>query len=168
MKNLLYPLKPNYKGKTKGWFAWLHHDTILEYSENVLERTEYVFACKPKNEIKERTEHMIYIPDNLLPKYLYEAKEKLYEAEEKLYEAKEKLYEAEEKLYEAKEKWHEAKEKWHEAKEKLYEAEEKRDEAEEKSSCSPKVIKYLKDNTPYSWDNDNKTLVSAISSSAFN
>ena len=122
--NTLYPLKPNYKGKTKGWFVWLHHDTILEWSDNVKERIAYVRKQKPKNEQKVRAKHMIAVPDEMIPKYLKDANQK----------------------------WRDADQKW----EDVYK---KREAAYQKFSCSPKLRKFLKENTPYSWDEDNKTLV---------
>jgi len=124
MKNTIYPLKPNYTGPTKGWFAWLHHDTVLEWSDNVIERTDYVFKNKPKHEMKARTEHMIVIPDEFIPKSLVRARE----AWEKAWEARENAQEAWEKTW-------------------------------EKAAKNPRIIKYLKENTPYAWDESNSTLI---------
>ena len=136
--NTLYPLKPNYKGKTKGWFVWLHHDTILEWSDNVKERTAYVRKEKPKNEQKVRAEHMIAVPDEMIPKYLKDA-----------YQKREDAYQ----------KWRDADQKWEDAYPKRRDARQKWRDADKKFSCSPKLRKFLKENTPYSWDEENKTLV---------
>ena len=143
--NILYPLKPNYKGKTKGWFGLLHHDTILEYSNNVIERTDYVFENKPKNELKTRSEHMVVIPDKFIPKYIKEARRKREEAARKWIEAYFKREEADRK--------------WREAERKRREADRKWKEAYHRASKNPRIIKYLKQHTPYSWDEANQTLI---------
>jgi len=192
--NTLYPLKPNYKGKTKGFFAWLHHDHILEWSHNVRERTVYVQENKPNDEMKTRAEHMIAIPDELIPKYSVEALQKWKEAHHKWDEALQKREEADQKWKEARQKWKEAlqklekaDQKWDEADQKREEADQKREEArhkwdealqkreearhkwdealqkreeaDQKFSHNPKLRKFLKANTPYSWDETNQTLI---------
>ena len=156
MKNTIYPLKPNYTGPTKGWFAWLHHDTVLEWSDNVIERTDYVFKNKPKHEMKARTEHMIVIPDEFIPKFLEKAWEAWEKARGEAWEAGEKARgarEAEEKAWEARE---EALDKAWEARENAQEAWEK---TWEKAAKNPRIIKYLKENTPYAWSESNSTLI---------
>ena len=164
--NTLYPLKPNYKGKTKGWFVWLHHDTILEWSDNVKERTAYVRKEKPKNEQKVRAEHMIAVPDEMIPKYLEDAYQKREDAYQKLKDAYQKRRDADQKWEDARQKWRDAFQKWEDAHQKWRDADQKwedanqkLEDARQKFSCSPKLRKFLKENTPYSWDEENKTLV---------
>jgi hypothetical protein len=59
--NRLHPGLPGYKGPTVGWFALLHHHTLIEFSWNVMERVEYVKENKPTDEIDLRLRHMLYI-----------------------------------------------------------------------------------------------------------
>jgi hypothetical protein len=61
-ENLLFPGRLNYKGPTEGYFGLLHHDTLFEYSANVLERVEYVKEEKPADEVLIRLHNMIYLP----------------------------------------------------------------------------------------------------------
>lgn len=126
-----HPLKPNYTGPTKGWFAWVHHGTILEWSDNIIERTDYVHKNKPEHEMGARIEHMVHVPDRLIPKYFKEARAKWREADAKLYEAAAKLYEAAAK----------------------------REEAAAKAYYSPLITTYLKKHTPYAWDGKNSSLI---------
>ena len=164
--NILYPLKPNYKGKTKGWFCFLHHDTVLEYSHNVKERTAYVRKNKSKGEMKARREHMISIPDEMVPKYIKEAdqkrgeaNQKREEADQKWGEAYQKWEEADQKREEADQKRGEAHQKRGEAYQKWEEVYQKWEEAYQKASKSPRIAKFLKENTPYQWDEANQTLI---------
>ena len=73
-------------GPQKGWFTFLHHTgPILEHSDNVMERAEYILKNKPANEILTRLQHIYAIPVTLDDDY--EAKRKpLYDD----YEAKRK------------------------------------------------------------------------------
>jgi len=61
MTNKLFPGRPNYTGPTAGLFAFLHHCTLYEYSDNVIERINYVKSQKPKDEIELRLHHMLYL-----------------------------------------------------------------------------------------------------------
>jgi hypothetical protein len=60
-KNITHPLKPNYTGPTKGWFIFIHHDTILEYSGDILDRVAYVRTDKPAHEQAARTEALQFV-----------------------------------------------------------------------------------------------------------
>ncbi|MFQ5330068.1 MAG: hypothetical protein ACE5D4_08795 [Thermodesulfobacteriota bacterium] len=72
--NNLYPAKANYKGKTKGWFTCPHHNHIVEYHENIMERVIEIPEVKPKNEIETRFNHIVYVPDDLVPEYAKRAR----------------------------------------------------------------------------------------------
>ena len=61
--NTLFPGRPDYVGPTVGWFGMLHHDDLVEYSHDVMERVAYVKRNKPKNEVAIRLHNMIYLGD---------------------------------------------------------------------------------------------------------
>ena len=61
MSNTLYPGRKNYSGPTKGWFGLLHHDKLLEESNDVMNRVAYVKDHKPEKEIAIRLHNMIYL-----------------------------------------------------------------------------------------------------------
>jgi len=61
MENTLFPGRPNYIGPVAGWFGLLHHDTLYEWSYNVMERVAYVLTYKPANEVEVRLYNMIYL-----------------------------------------------------------------------------------------------------------
>ena len=131
-------MKENYKGKKKGWFAWIHHDTVLEWSDDIMERVEYVRENKPTDELKTRREHMIVAPDSIIPKYVKEA----YRKWEKAYYKREEAYRKQEEAYR---KWEEADRKYLLALKKI--------------NKNPTLIKYLKEHTPYSWNEEWRTLI---------
>ena len=53
--------------KTKGFFWHIHHDILLEWSDNIEERFEAVRKDKPKNEIKTRLRLIKPVDEKLLP-----------------------------------------------------------------------------------------------------
>ena len=72
--NTLYPGLPNYIGETKGWFTLLHHsDHLIEWSDNVMKRIEYINKKKPEHERKTRLRHIVYVPNSLVPDELQKA-----------------------------------------------------------------------------------------------
>ena len=109
MKNLLYPALPNYKGKTKGFFTLLHHaEHLIEWSDNVMERIEYIIKEKPEEEREIRLRHIMYVPDSLIPVKLrkalaasYKARAAYKKARAASYKALAAFYKASAALYEA-------------------------------------------------------------------
>ena len=68
--NTLFPGLSNYIGPTLGWFTLLHHEgPLAEWSDNVLERIDYINKHKPKDEIDIRLRHIVYFPKGLFPKF---------------------------------------------------------------------------------------------------
>jgi hypothetical protein len=67
--NLLFPGRPSYKGPSTGWFGLLHHDSLFEYSFDVMQRVDYVAMYKPSLEIGVRLDNMVYIDALDSPKY---------------------------------------------------------------------------------------------------
>ena len=61
-ENKQFPGLPNYIGPREGFFALLHHAKLFEWSENVVERVDYVRANKSKIELDTRLRHMCYLP----------------------------------------------------------------------------------------------------------
>ncbi len=85
--NLLYPGRPNYEGPVQGFFGLLHHSIIAEWSDNVMERVDYVKNYKSKNEVEIRLWNMCYLSEERLPKEFVEAWKTLEEARTLHYEA---------------------------------------------------------------------------------
>ena len=65
--NINRPGLPDYIGPARGWFALLHHDTLYEWSNNVMERVNYVSKTKPVHEIAARLHNMLYLDLLLCP-----------------------------------------------------------------------------------------------------
>ena len=69
--NRLYPGKPNYRGPKSGYFTLLHHwGPLVEWSDNVMERVEYIKSNKAAHEIPVRLRHIVFVPQ---PKALQKA-----------------------------------------------------------------------------------------------
>jgi hypothetical protein len=51
----------NYGGPASGYFAFVHHDELFEWSDDITGRVEYVRERKPKHELPIRTSHMIVL-----------------------------------------------------------------------------------------------------------
>lgn len=66
--NKLFPLKPNYKGPTRGMFLYVHHEVPAEFSDNILERVKYVKYDKPDEEQETRANALRYVRPSDLPK----------------------------------------------------------------------------------------------------
>ena len=68
--NTLFPGHRNvhgefdYRGPTSGWFSLLHHaDNLVEWSNNVMERVQYIVSDKPANEQAIRLRHIVFLGD---------------------------------------------------------------------------------------------------------
>lgn len=59
--NTMFPGKPNYVGPVKGVFGFLHHEILVEYSHNALERVDYIIHNKPTNEVPTRLNNLIFL-----------------------------------------------------------------------------------------------------------
>mgnify|MGYP001589184721 CR=1 FL=1 len=59
--NTLFPGRPNYTGPTQGLFGLIHHNVLYEYSNNIIERVEYIKVNKPSNEAATRLWCLVYI-----------------------------------------------------------------------------------------------------------
>jgi len=56
------------KTPTWGWYTFLHHQgPIIEYSDNVVKRLDYIRAWKPKGEIPIRLQHIAYVDFRRIP-----------------------------------------------------------------------------------------------------
>ena len=61
MINTLYPGRPNYTGALDGVFNFVHHDILVETSNNINVRIAYIKEHKPKHERKSRLYHLLYV-----------------------------------------------------------------------------------------------------------
>ena len=68
--NTLFPGHRNgrgefdYRGPTSGWFSLLHHaDNLVEWSDNVMERIQYIISDKPASEQAIRLRHIVFLGD---------------------------------------------------------------------------------------------------------
>ena len=121
--------------KTKGFFWHVHHNELVEWSDNIQERIDYINKDKPKQEIALRLKLLQPVNGKLPDEYVKadEARVKAYEARDKADEAWEarvkadEAYEARDKAYEARDKAYEARVKAYEARDKAYEAWEARE-----------------------------------------
>ena len=69
--NTLFPGHRNgrgefdYRGPTSGWFSLLHHaDNLVEWSDNVMERVQYIVSNKPASEQAVRLRHIVFLGDS--------------------------------------------------------------------------------------------------------
>ena len=69
-KNTTHPLKPNYTGPTQGWFVFIHHGVILEYSADILERVSCVKSDKPAHEQVARAKALQVVATKFITKQL--------------------------------------------------------------------------------------------------
>lgn len=95
--------------KTKGIFWHVHHDTLLEWSDNIQERIDYIKKEKPKHEIETRLKLLKPVKGRLPAEFVkaeksYDKSRKAYhkarEAYNKAYEAYDKAREAYDKAFE--------------------------------------------------------------------
>ena len=68
--NTLFPGHRNgrgefdYRGPTSGWFSLLHHaDNLVDWSDNVMERIQYIISDKPASEQAIRLRHIVFLGD---------------------------------------------------------------------------------------------------------
>ena len=74
MINKLYPGKENYTGPQKGYFTLLHHaETLIEWSDNVTERIDYIKKEKSVLEVPIRLRHIVYVPMKMVPHWVRKA-----------------------------------------------------------------------------------------------
>ena len=119
--------------KTKGFFWHVHHNELVEWSDNIQERIDYINKDKPKQEIALRLKLLQPVNGKLPDEYVKadEARVKAYEARDKAdeawearvkadeaYEARDKAYEARVKAYKAYEARVKAYKAWEKAREK--------------------------------------------------
>lgn len=69
MNNTRYPGRPDYTGPKEGFFGFIHHDQLLEYSRNIDERLDYIDRFKPGHQRAWRRHCMVYLGD-VLPEKL--------------------------------------------------------------------------------------------------
>src|SRR3990167_6084522 len=123
MKNKLYPGKPNYTGPTKGWFTLLHHEgPLLEWSDNVMERIDFIRREKAKSEIPVRLRHIVAFPDSAWTPSMQKARAKRQKAHAKWYKAEAECQEADAKWDKAHAKRYKAEAECQEAYAKWYKA----------------------------------------------
>lgn len=61
-RNEMFPGRPDYVGPKSGWFSLLHHASLLvEWSDDVMERIEYIKKHKPPHEQTTRLQHIVYL-----------------------------------------------------------------------------------------------------------
>jgi hypothetical protein len=129
--------------KKKGWFWHVHHDTLIEWSEDIDERIEYIKNHKPPNEIPLRLKLLKPVKGKI-PSAAWEkayvawqkadaAWEKAYVARQKASAAWEKAYVAWQKADAARQKAYVAVQKAEAARQKAYVAWQKADAAREKA-----------------------------------
>ena len=80
--NLAKPGLPDYTGPSQGWFAYIHHDRQLEWSDNILERVAYIVAKKPAHEQAIRMACLTHIPPEYVPAALNRAQRALNRAQQ--------------------------------------------------------------------------------------
>ena len=67
MINSHKPGLPDYTGPTHGWFAYIHHDIQLEWSNNILEQVAEIVAQTPATEQAIRLACLTHIPHRHIP-----------------------------------------------------------------------------------------------------
>ena len=147
MANKLFPGKPNYTGPKIGYFTLLHHQgPIVDWSNDVMERVEYINRYKPGYERAIRLSHIVHVPTSMVHDAVQEAYAKRQEADAKWRDAHAKWQEADAKCRDAYAKWQEADAKWRDAYAKRREADAKWREVDTKwqEAEADKLTAYLK------------------------
>ena|SRR3990167_7261663 len=89
-----FPALPDYDGPKKGWFHAIHHaDDIVEWSDNITERIDFINKNKLDSEIPIRLSNLMYVGD-YQPACDYRAKRAPLDADYKARRALLTLYEA--------------------------------------------------------------------------
>lgn len=78
MANLTHPGKPNYAGPKMGLFTCIHHEELIEWSSNIMERIQCIRDCKPQHERAVRLASIVLVSSDH-PDLPYEIRE-LYRA----------------------------------------------------------------------------------------
>ena len=65
--NTHFPGLPDYIGPTSGVFGCVHHDTLYEWSSDIMERVEYTKLFKPQSEQETRLRCLVYLDPTELP-----------------------------------------------------------------------------------------------------
>ena len=116
--NKRYPGKPNYTGPKHGYFALLHHlGPIVEWSNNVMERTWYINRYKPEHERAIRLSHIVYVPPSMVPDAVRKARDKYRKASAEYFKARFKPDDADyrskrERFLMAQETWEMTEDNW--------------------------------------------------------
>ena len=72
-ENKLFPGLPDYIGPAYGVFSMLHHESLAETSNDVMERIAYIKENKPAQEISTRLRHIMFL-DSVGESYLAKRK----------------------------------------------------------------------------------------------
>ena len=59
--NNKFPGLPDYVGPSQGFFAFVHHDKLVEWSDDIQERIDYIKKAKPTHEQEVRLSHLLYL-----------------------------------------------------------------------------------------------------------
>ena len=59
--NIPFPGRANYTGPLAGYFTFVHHGVLFEYSHNIQERVTYILERKPKYERATRLRHLMWL-----------------------------------------------------------------------------------------------------------
>lgn len=74
-QNTQHPGQPNYLGPQEGWFLFIHHNIILEYSDDIQQRVEYILRVKPKHEQKTRLKALTHVPNRYVANQVQTARQ---------------------------------------------------------------------------------------------
>jgi len=112
------------KNNPTGFYWHIHHDELLEWSDNISKRIDFVISHKPNDEIETRLRLMKPVKGKLPAEVVkaWKARGKAWEARGKAREAYDKAREAYDKAWEARGKAWKARGKAWEAREKAREA----------------------------------------------
>ena len=59
--NTLFPGRANYTGPLSGYFTFVHHELLFEYSHDINERIKFILNNKPKHECATRLRHLMWL-----------------------------------------------------------------------------------------------------------
>ena len=107
--------------KTKGFYWHIHHDVLVEWTDDINERIRFIKENQPEHEIKTRLKLMKPVKGKLPEGFVraYKARDKADKAWDKAYKAWDKAYKARDKAYKAWVKAYKARDK---ARDKAYKA----------------------------------------------
>jgi hypothetical protein len=58
-----FPALPGYDGPIAGWFHAIHHNSVVEWSDNINERIAFIRTNKPAHEVQIRLSNLMYVGD---------------------------------------------------------------------------------------------------------